>query len=111
MSDKADQIYLSIDSDAVPILWTCVKHLEPIAKKRNEHERAKRLLDKLAEVMADNSPPPWGTLLSLSYEEGFDLDFALHMTITNAEMAREFGEPADQYIGKVKLSSLVTIYH
>ncbi len=106
MSEQSSSINLSVDSTAIPIMWACVKHFEPIANNHDQQAIIASLLGKLAEAMAADTTIPWGTYLFLSPEEGFELDFALHMTMTDAEMAKRYGPPADQYVGKVRLSTL-----
>ncbi len=106
MSDSDNHIQLYVSRAAIPVLWFCVKRFEPIPKKPEEKEVTAALLGKLAEEMTTDPSIPYDVLLTLTFEEGIDLDCALHLTMTDASMAREYGALADEYVGKVKLSSL-----
>ena len=105
MNEQSYSINLSVDSTAIPVMWVCVKHLEPFTTKPDQQAAVASLLGKLAEVMAADTPP-WGECLSISFDEVYALDFALHLTMTDAEMAKKYGPPADEYVGKVLLSTL-----
>lgn len=106
MNDKPETILFFVDSSSLAILWSCVKHLEPVAEKRGKQVVVKQILEKLAEAR-DAEPTPFNKLLSLSPEEGFILDMSLQMTMASADLAKKYGDPPTSlYNGDVKLSDL-----
>lgn len=93
MTELPTIIHLYVSRATVPIIWTCVKHFEPIPDKPDEQVVVAGLLNKLAEAMAADSSSPYDALISLTPEEGSQLDFALHMTMTDATLAKKYGGP------------------
>src|SRR5574341_1653830 len=106
MTENSALIHMYVDKDSIPLMWTCVKHFESVLKEPDDKVTIARLLDKLAQEMAADSASPYDALLTLTPDEGSQLDFALHMTMTDATLAKQYGGPADEHIGKVRLSSL-----
>lgn len=106
MSEKPSQISLFVDKKSISIMWICAKHFESILKLPEEIVIFTGLLNKLSQEIATDKSSPFDAFLTLTAEEESQLDFALHMTMTDASMAKEYGLIADKYIGKIRLSSL-----
>ncbi len=111
MTEKSALIHMYVDKGSIPLLWICIKNFESIPNEPDDKATVAVLLDKLAQEMAADSSSPYDALLTLTLDEGSQLDFALHMTMTDATLAKQFGDPADKYIGKVRLSSLADHVH
>jgi hypothetical protein len=97
---------LFVQKSTVPILFSAVKHLEPILDKPKDKADVAGLLGKIALAMVSDADSPYDSLLTLTGKEAEDLDFSLHVTMSDAALAKKYGAMADQPVGKVMLSSL-----
>ena len=90
----------------LPLLFAAVKHFERIPDKPEDKDATQSLLGKIAVGMAEDSESPYDPMLTLTGHEADNLDFALHMTMADAKLAKKYGRMADEPVGRVMLSSL-----
>lgn len=104
--EKEKPFHLPLSKPELILVWASLKHVEGIVSSSQAKESIASLVEKLDSAIKSHSDSPYDTHLQLSKDAADEIDSAIHVMMTDAEMAKKFGEPADEVIGSLRLSQI-----
>lgn len=94
---------IGVDHTELFLLWMCTNYLVSRIPEAQKDEAVLSLLKKL-DAVREKADSPYDVRLDLTANEVHQVDSALHLMMADATMAKKFGGPADEQIGKTRLS-------